>query len=144
MRNPMKSKKSAPKSRPPRVSRAKFLPISEEMKEWSAMLASELNSWPGITTKSMFGFLSFYREGQIFAALPRTRGFSSACSLIVKFNPTPPTLLKRAHADPRMDTNTRVPGKGWFSFELKSQADVRDALWWLNQSYESAKGGNSE
>ena len=42
-----------------------------------------------------------------------------------------------------MDTNTRVPGKGWYSFELESQADVRDALWWLNQSYESVKGGSS-
>jgi len=116
------------KSKSSRRARPKLIPISEEMKEWSAMLASELNSWPGITTKSMFGFLSFYRKGKIFAALPRTRGFSSASSLIVKFNPMPPALLKRAHADPRMDTNTRVPGKGWFSFELKSRADVRDAL----------------
>jgi luciferase-like monooxygenase len=128
-----------PKQKP--VSRAKLLPISEEMKQWSALLASELNSWPDITTKSMFGLLSFYRKGKIFAALPQTRGLTSSSSLIVKFNPMPPALLKRAHADPRMDTNTRVPGSGWFSFELHSDADVRDALWWLNQSYESAKGG---
>jgi len=128
-----------PKQKP--ASRAKLLPISEEMKQWSALLASEMNSWPGITTKSMFGLLSFYRKGKIFAALPRTRGFTSPSSLIVKFNSMPPALLKRAHADPRMDTSTRVPGSGWFSFELNSDADVRDALWWLNQSYECAKGG---
>jgi len=125
-------------SRRPRASRAKFLPISEEMKQWSALLASELNSWPGITTRSMFGFLFFYRKGTVFAALPQTRGFSSSSSLIVKFNPMPPGLLKRAQTDPRMDTNTRVPGKGWFSFELSSEADMRDALFWLNHAYEAA------
>jgi hypothetical protein len=120
-------------------SRAKLLPISEEMKQWSAVLASELNSWPDITTKSMFGLSSFYRKRKIFAALPQTRGFTSSSSLIVKFNPMPPALLKRAHADSRMDTNTRVPGKGWFSFELNSQTDVRDALFWLNHAYEAAE-----
>jgi len=86
----------------------------------------------------MFGFLFFYRKGTVFAALPQTRGFSSSSSLIVKFNPMPPGLLKRAQTDPRMDTNTRVPGKGWFSFELSSEADMRDALFWLNHAYEAA------
>jgi hypothetical protein len=136
-------RKSAEKSRISKhkhASRAKFLPISEDMKEWSAMLQSELNCWPLITTKSMFGFLSFYREGKIFAALPQTRGFSSPSSLIFKFNPMPSPLLKRAKTDLRMDTNTRIPGKGWFSFELSSGNDLRDALFWLDQAYqESAK-----
>jgi hypothetical protein len=108
------------------------------MKQWSAMLAGELNSWPNISTKSMFGFLSFYRKGVIFAALPQKRGFDSRTSMILKFNPMLPKLLQRAEADGRMDTSTRVPGKGWFSFEMCSQADLRDALWWLNQAYEAA------
>jgi len=140
----MKLKKLKMKSNSPRLRRAKLLPISEEMKLWSAMLATEMNSLPAITTKSMFGFLSFYRKGKIFAALPRTRGFGSSSSLIVRFHPMPPALLKRAQADPRMGTNTRVPGQGWVSFELNSQEDVRDALWWLNQAYECAKRGNSK
>jgi hypothetical protein len=134
-----KSKSSAKQRSPKRRPRLKLLPISEEMKQWSALLASELNSWPDITTKSMFGLLSFYRRGKIFAALPQTRGFSSPSSLIVKFNPMPPALQKHAHADPRMDTNTRIPGQGWFSFELNSDADVRDALFWLSRSYEAAE-----
>ena len=109
------------------------------MKEWSAMLGSELNSWPNISTKSMFGFLFYYRKSKVFAALPKTRGFSGPSSLIFKFNPMPPTLLRRAQGDSRMDTNTRVSGKGWFSFELGSESDVRDALSWLNHSYEAAR-----
>ena len=35
-----------------------FPPISEEMERWSALLISEVNSWPDIATKPMFGFLS--------------------------------------------------------------------------------------
>ena len=108
------------------------------MKQWSAMLQSELFSWPAISAKSMFGFLSFYRQGTIFAALPETRGFNSSSSFILKFNPMPASLLKRAKSDPRMDTHTRLPGKGWFSFELTSESDLGDALFWLNQAYESA------
>jgi hypothetical protein len=118
--------------------RPRLVPISEGMKEWSAMLQTELSTWPGVTTKPMFGFLSFYRHGTIFAALPQSRGFGSASSLIMKFNPMPPALLKCAQSDSRMDTNTRLPGKGWFSLELASPEDLREALWWLNQAYEGA------
>jgi hypothetical protein len=118
--------------------------ISEEMKEWSAMLAAELNSWPQISTKRMFGFVSFYRKDTIFAALPQTRGFDSPSNVILRFDTMPPKLLRRAEGDERMDTSTRVPGKGWFSFELRSNADMQEALWWLNQAYELAKGGGSD
>jgi hypothetical protein len=134
-----KSPAKSRNSRPSRQSRAKFLPITEDMKPWSAMLQSELSTRPHTSTQPMFGFLSFYRRGTIFAALPQTRGFSSPSSLILKFNPMPSALRKRAQADSRMDTNTRLPGQGWFSFELRSVADLRDALFWLNQGYESAK-----
>jgi hypothetical protein len=106
--------------------RGEFLPVSGEMKEWSALLQSELNSWPAITTKSMFGFLFFYRRGTVFAALPRTKGFDSPSSLVFKFDPLPPGLRKRATADQRMDASTKVTSKGWFSFNLSSDSDLRD------------------
>ena len=61
---------SMKKSKKParRKSRVTFPAISEEMKEWSAMLAGELNSWPHISTRKMFGFLFFYRKRVVFAA----------------------------------------------------------------------------
>jgi hypothetical protein len=124
----------------PRRPRPKLHPVSEEMRHWSAMLENEVCSWPKITTKPMFGFLSFYRAGTIFAAVPRSRGFGVASSIILKFNPMPPSLLQKAQKDARLDTSTRIPGKGWFSFELSSNQDLRDALWWLGRAYESAKG----
>ena len=51
----------------------------------------------------------------------------------------PAALLAKARADVRMDANTRVPGKGWFSFEVASECDPRDALAWLDHAYQAAK-----
>jgi hypothetical protein len=117
----------------------KFVAISDEMKVWSGMLAAELHRLPGISTKPMFGFLSFYRNGSVFAALPQTRGFGTASSLLLKFNPMPPAWLKLAQQEPRMEANTRIPGKGWASFRMNSDSDLHDALVWLNRAYDKAK-----
>ena len=119
----------------------KFVPISEEMKQWSVLLQAELNSWPGITTRSMFGFLFFYRRGTVFAALPKTRGFDSPSSLLFKFDPLPLSLQGRANTDMRMDVSMKASSKGWFAFRLDSEGDLTDALFWLNQAYEVSKKG---
>jgi len=122
-----------------RREKPKFPAISEEMQHWTAMLEGEVESWPGVTSKRMFGFRFLYRLKAVFAALPYSRGLFTPSSIILKFNPMPPELFQRAQQEPRLDTSTRAPGKGWFSFELASDADLRDALWWLSQAYESAK-----
>jgi hypothetical protein len=136
----MKPKKK-PRHTPLRQNiRSVLIPITPEMQQWSALLEEELKTWPGVTAKRLFSFRSFYRGKTIFAALPRSRSFNSATSIIFKFNPMPPVLIKRAQADARVNFNTRIPGTGWLSFELKSEADLRDALWWLSHAYECAKG----
>jgi hypothetical protein len=112
---------------------------SEEMKQWSAMLGNELSTWTQVTTRPMFGLRGFYRGKEIFAALPVTRAIRNPNSLIFRIQPMPPDLLKRAKKEPRIDTESRVPSAKWFTFELNSEADFRDALWWLNQAYEHAK-----
>lgn len=134
-KTPARSRKSSQG----RGHRVKFPPISEEMKQWSAMLASELKSWPGISTRSMFGFLFFYRRGVVFAALPRTRGFDSPSSLVFKFNAISSALRTRVQSDPRIDVSMKASSKGWFAFRLDCESDLRDALYWLNRAYEAAK-----
>jgi hypothetical protein len=129
------------KSSETRASPHAFPLISEEMKQWSALLQSELNSWPNISTKSMFGFLFFYRRGSAFAALPKTRGFDSPSSLLFKFNSMSASLHKQTEADTRVTASLKASSKGWFAFEMHSDSDLHDALWWLNQSYEAAKKG---
>ena len=114
--------------------RPKMPPISEEMKQWSALLKTEVSGWPQITTKPMFGMMGLYRGKRIFGGLPVTRGFDTANSVIFRFDPMPRHLEQRALKDERISA-----GKRWFSFDVGSAAELRDALWWLNQAYEAAK-----
>ena len=126
--NPAKRKPSAMRKRP------KMPPISEEMKQWSAMLKTELMGWPQVASRPMFGMAGIYRRKKIFAALPVTRGFDTPSSIIFRFDPIPRDLNQRALREPRI-----TPGRRWFSFEIRSAEDLRDALWWLDQAYEAAK-----
>src|SRR5438876_5476231 len=75
-----------------------------------------------------------YRGKKIFGGLPVTRGFDTPNSVIFRFDPMPQDLLQRVLKDSRI-----TPGKRWFSFEVASTSDLRDALWWLNQAYERAR-----
>jgi hypothetical protein len=138
----MKTTKHKANLKQPARPRPKLLPISEEMRRWSALLESELLSWPGVIAKRMFGFRVLYHGKRIFAAIPRSRGFGSAPCILLKFKAMPPALLQQAERDNRLHSNTS--GKGWFSFTLSSDTDLHDALGWLNHSYESAKGGHSQ
>jgi hypothetical protein len=134
--------------------RPKLVRISDEMKQWSAMLEHELSGWPDVSSRPMFGFLSFYRKGAIFAALPQTRGVGTPNSFMFRFASMPADLLNRARESGQIRLDDRSPGAKWYIFELTSERDLRDALWWLNQAYEvtatsgkqkvlRAKGGRS-
>jgi hypothetical protein len=120
--------------------RPKMHRITDEMKQWSAMIGQELNRWPHVTTRPMFGLLGFYRKAKIFAALPVTRAIGTPNSIIFKIEPMPPELLRRATSDRRLDPERHGPGTRWRSFEIGSKEDLRDALWWLNQAYKRATG----
>ena len=137
----VKTPKSKAIRRKPAVARPKLLPVSEETRRWSALLESELLSWPGVIAKRMFGLRALYRGKKIFAALPNSRGFGPDASILIKFNPMSRALLKRAQGDLRIHTNS--PGKGWFSFTLASDTNLHDALDWLSLSYGAAKPGKS-
>ena len=131
-----KTKRNAPVegTRRPMRDRPKMPPISEEMKQWSAMLKTEVSGWPQISTKPMFGMMGLYRRKKIFGGLPVTRGFDTPKSVIFRFDPIPQDLEQRALKDSRI-----APGKRWFSLNVRSTEDLRDALWWLNQAYERTK-----
>ena len=131
---PTKPKKKGQGKPPAMRERPKMPPISEEMKQWSALLKAEISGWPGVSTRPMFGMLGQYRGRTIFAGLPVTRGFDTPDSIIFRFDPMPPDLQQRALTEPRIS-----PGTRWLSFEIHSTQDLHDAIWWLNQAYERAK-----
>jgi hypothetical protein len=113
--------------------------ISDEMKEWSARLGEEIVRWPSVSTRPMFGLLGYYRKKTIFAALPVTRTIGTPNTIIFKFKSMTPELLRRAKGDSRIDQQRVGPGAKWSAFEVQSDEDLRDAIWWLNQAYERAK-----
>jgi hypothetical protein len=119
--------------------RPQMLRASEETKQLAALLGTELSTWPKVTTRPMFGLRGYYRGKKIFAALPVTRTIKNPNSFIFRMQPMPAELLERAKKEPRIDTENAAPSAKWLSFMLNSEADFRDALWWLNQAYEYAK-----
>ena len=135
-RKSVRNTKSKANRNQPASPRPKLVPISEEGRRWSALLESEVLSWPGVIAKRMFGLRALYRGKRIFAALPNSRGFGPDAPILLKLNFVPPALLQRALNDSRVRGNT--PGKGWFSFTLTSDPDLHDALEWLNHAYEAA------
>ena len=113
--------------------------ISEEMKYLCAMLGEEVRTWPGVTSRAMFGMLGYYRSGAVFAALPVTRAIGSANAIIFKLKTMSEAQTDRASRDLRLGTGTNIKAQRWHSFEIHSEDDLRDALWWLGQAYESAR-----
>jgi hypothetical protein len=110
-----KTKRNQPAKQKPRTMRERpnMPPISEEMKHWSAMLRTEVSTWPQIATRPMFGMMGLFRRTKIFGGLPVTRGFNTPNSVIFRFDPLPKVLEQRAMKETRI-----TPGKRWFSFEV--------------------------
>jgi hypothetical protein len=135
----MKSKKKGAQPKSNRRKMPNWFPLDDEMKELSAMLEGEVSGWPGVSKKNMFGYQGLYRNGQIFAALPRSRAMKSPRSLMLKFADASPTILNSLEKDPRVDTVSGMSAARWFFFELDEASAMKDALGWLSRAYEAAK-----
>jgi hypothetical protein len=90
-------------------------------------LATELATWHKISTRPMFGLTAVYRGGQIFAALPRTRGMNTANSFGFKLDTPASRVRTRIQRDARISSSQMAKAR-WFTFEITSDADLRAAL----------------
>jgi len=135
----MKPKKKFAKVKSKRSKMPKFYPIDDQMKELSAMLEKEISDWPGVSRRPMFGYQGLYRDGQIFAALPRSRAMKSPTSIMIKFASASPPVLESVKKDSRVATVSGMSGGGWFFFELDDASATKGALGWLGRAYEAAK-----
>ena len=117
-----------------RKRRPKLPAISEEMKAWAAALAGEAGNWPRVNRRAFFGFTALYRTDQIFALLPRTRGMNTANSLAFKLESVTAAVRQQLEKDPPRIGTGMMRQARWFSFELSRDADLRDALGWLDRA----------
>jgi hypothetical protein len=115
----------------------RFHKLSPGMQRWSALLAEELEQWPGVTTKPMFGLAGFYRGQTIFAAVPKTRCLGTPNSVIFKL-PQNSKWRDEAANDSRVKQENTDTHK-WFPFEIGGERDLRDALLWFERAFQSAK-----
>lgn len=113
----------------------KLTHVSEAMKQWCALMESELLSWPQVTAKPMFGMVGFYRKGKIFAAIPRNRTVGNTDAVLVKLQGASERLTEKALSHPKAIT-TAMPKAGWISMAMDSIDDVREMLRWFSHAYE--------
>lgn len=131
----MPTRKKKPKAKRPA---AKLPKASESMRAFAAMLGRELEDWPAVTTKPMFGFTAYYRAGKIFAALPKTRALLKGDAFMFKL-PEPSSAQRgKLEHDARI-LPTEMKDAKWFAMEVLQEKDLRDALLWLNRAYEAAR-----
>lgn len=128
-----KKKKTAAAKKP----QPPLLRVAEDMKEWSALLGAELETWPGVSARPMFGMVAFYRGKKIFAAVPRTRALGSPNSFIFKLEGASAAVERRALNDARVNASAMGAAK-WLAMEVFSAADLRPALEWLDRAYRIA------
>ncbi len=112
--------------------------VSEQVKAWSSALSAEIAAWPDVTLKSFFGFTALYRGRVIFAVLPRTRSLEVPDSLAFKLDKSSPRLKARMKEDSRI-VAAEIQRARWFAFALRCDADVHDALEWLERAYQAAR-----
>jgi hypothetical protein len=116
--------------------RPKLPRISEETKRLSALLEAEVLRWPGVVARPMFGLNGLYRGRKIFAVLPRTRAMDAADSIAFRFPSRPQRIVTRLRTDQRIVFPE--PDAKWISFIIESDADIHDALNWLELAYREA------
>ena len=116
--------------------RPKLPRISEETKRLSALIEVEVLRRPGVVTRPMFGLNGLYRGRKIFAVLPRTRAMDVADSIAFRLPSRPQRIVTRLRTDRRIifpETDAK-----WISFIIESDADIHDALHWLEFAYREA------
>jgi len=106
------------------------------MKAWCAALATEVSSWSQVHSRAFFGFTALYRGDRIFALLPRSRGMETANALAFKLDSPSGAVRASLERDPRIG-HTEMRKARWFTFEISSSGDLRDALDRLSQAYEA-------
>jgi hypothetical protein len=110
---------------------------TDEVRVISEFLLTELLGWPQVTAKPMFGLRAVYRGKAIFAALPATRALNTSCSVSFKLPTKTPATLKLLEGDDCIVTS-ELKMANWFSFEVRSDRDIPDAIGWFARAYEQA------
>ena len=110
--------------------------VSVETRRLAALIEAEAAGWKGVSTRPMFGMIGLYRGRRIFAVLPRTRALGTSDAIGLRFPSPSRHVLAQMRDDDRI-VRAHPDGK-WTSFLIESDADLHDALEWLELAYRQA------
>jgi TfoX/Sxy family transcriptional regulator of competence genes len=118
--------------------RQPLLPVSEQMKAWSAALEAELRDWPQITLRSFFGFTALYRGRTMFGLLPRTRSIFKGNAVAFRMDAADRSTREALEKDKRIAAFDKDKRR-WFLFELSCDRDLHDALNYVARAFDAAR-----
>jgi hypothetical protein len=134
-----------------RQKRVNMKATTEAMRGWAEALAGEVGEWPGVTVKNAFGMRLVYRNGVVFAALPKTRALYEEDAILIKFNAESSSLAKRIANETRFagtmerrmakKHKTTRESERWRILRIREDADVHSAIQWLAEAYQVARKG---
>lgn len=108
------------------------------MKAWSAASAGELKDWPQIALRSFFGFMALYRGRKMFGLLPRTRSVFQNNAVAFRIEGATRRTRALVEKDRRIAAFNKDRAR-WFTFELSSDRDLRDALEYFARAFDAAR-----
>ena len=115
-----------------------MLPVSDQMRAWSAALSDEFRDWPGVTQKSFFGFTALYRGNTMFGLLPRSRSLFKGNAVVIRFDRLTRSVRSRMEKDPRVAAFDKDKTR-WFAFELSCDDHLHDVIEYLARAYAAAR-----
>ena len=101
-------------------------------------MEGEVRDWPGVTTTVFFGFTALYRGRFMFGLLPRTRSIFTENAIAFRFEKVNRAMRAMLSKDRRIAAFDKDKVR-WFTFQLWSDADLRDALDYLGRACEAAR-----
>jgi hypothetical protein len=108
--------------------------VTPLIRHYCGLIATDLLSWPQVTSRRMFGLTLFYRANCPFVVLPDTKDFTAADRVGFKMHRLSKGDRKQLFADDHVDTRN---GASWITFALGEEEDIGLFLRWAEKAYRS-------
>jgi hypothetical protein len=99
----------------------------------AARLNRTLGEWPGVRITPMFGRWGYFTGERLFACFPLRDKDSDLWIRLTRADQT------RALAEPGVRPHRRFGARGWIEIDVRTEADVPQALRWLRRARGAAE-----
>ena len=104
----------------------------------AARLNRTLGEWPGVRITPMFGRWGYFTGERLFACFPLRE---KDADLWIRLRPIDQT---RALREDGVRPHRRFAARGWIELDVRSEADVPQALRWLRRARAASDGDGDD